>query len=90
MYLGIADDIEVFLRHVFLSQTAVRLHQYEIDHLNITVLQPSMPKLPLNLGEGGKEDAHRKSEGGRSKEIKEQEARMATDQCVKRSREGGG
>ena len=46
--LGIADDIEVFLRHVFLSQTAVRLHQYEIDHLNITVLQPSMPKLPLN------------------------------------------
>ena len=24
-------------------------HQYEIDHLTNTVLQPSMPKLPLNL-----------------------------------------
>ena len=50
MYLGIADDIEVLLRNVFLSQTAACEHQYKIDHLENTVLQPSMPKLPLHQG----------------------------------------
>ena len=45
----VADDIEVRLRHIFLSQTALCLHQYKTDHLINTVLQPSTPKLPLNL-----------------------------------------
>ena len=43
------DDIDDSLRHVLLSQTAICLHQHKTDHLRNTALQPSMPKLPLNL-----------------------------------------
>ena len=42
----------VLLPHVSLSQAVVCLHRYKTDYLNNTVLQPSMPKLPLYLGLG--------------------------------------